>query len=65
MAEKIDIKKTVLNKAQYPKIINTKFSELGVNSITDIIEETPTVESFFKLYDELFYDIPALGNKNW
>ncbi|MBF70980.1 MAG: hypothetical protein CMA95_00540 [Euryarchaeota archaeon] len=64
MAEKIDIKKTVLNKAQYPKIINTKFSELGVNSITDIIEETPTVESFFKLYDELFYDIPALGDKN-
>mgnify|MGYP001178384637 CR=1 FL=1 len=64
MAEKIDIKKTVLNKAQYPKIINTKFSELGISNITDIIEETPTVESFFKLYDELFYDIPALGSKN-
>ena len=64
MAQKIDTKKKVFNKDQYPKTINTQFSELGVTSITDAIEETTTVEEFFQLYDEMFYDIPALGNKN-
>ncbi len=64
MEQKVDTKKKVFNKAQYPKTINTQFSQLGVTSITQAIEETPTVEEFFQLYDELFYDIPALGATN-
>ena len=64
MNQKVDTKKQVFNKAQYPKTINTQFSQLGVTSITTAIEETPTVEEFFQLYDELFYDIPALGASN-
>jgi hypothetical protein len=64
MEQKVDTKKKVFNKAQYPKTINTQFSQLGVTSITQAIAETPTVEEFFQLYDELFYDIPALGATN-
>jgi len=64
MGQKVDTKKKVFNKAQYPKTINTQFSQLGVTSITQAIAETPTVEEFFNLYDELFYDIPALGATN-
>ena len=64
MEQKIDTKKKVFNKAQYPKTINTQFSQLGVTSIIQAIAETPTVEEFFQLYDELFYDIPALGATN-
>ena len=64
MEQKVDTKKKVFNKAQYPKTINTQFSQLGVTSITQAIAETPTVEKFFNLYDELFYDIPALGATN-
>lgn len=64
MEQKVDTKKKVFSKAQYPKTINTQFSELGVTSITTAIAETPTVEEFFNLYDELFYDIPALGVTN-
>lgn len=64
MEQKVDTKKKVFSKAQYPKTINTQFSELGVTSITTAITETPTVEEFFNLYDELFYDIPALGATN-
>ena len=37
---------------------------MGITPITTAIEETPTVEEFFNLYDELFYDIPALGETN-
>lgn len=64
MEQKVDTKKKVFNKEQYPKTINTQFSELGVTSITTAIEETPTVDDFFQLYDELFYEIPALGATN-
>lgn len=64
MEQRVDTKKKVFNKAQYPKTINTQFSELGITPITNAIAETPTVEEFFQLYDELFYDIPALGATN-
>lgn len=64
MEQKVDTKKKVFNKAQYPKTINTQFSELGITPITNAIEETPTVDDFFQLYDELFYEIPALGATN-
>ena len=64
MEQKVDTKKKVFNKAQYPKTINTQFSELGITPITHAIAETPTVGEFFQLYDELFYDIPALGATN-
>jgi hypothetical protein len=64
MAQKVDTKKKVFNKAQYPKTIDTQFSELGIIPINDSIAQTPTVEEFFNLYDELFYEIPALGTTN-
>jgi hypothetical protein len=64
MEQKVDTKKKVFNKAQYPKTINTQFSELGITPINDSIAQTPTVEEFFSLYDELFYEIPALGTTN-
>ena len=64
MEQKVDTKKKVFNKSQYPKTINTQFSELGITPINDSIAQTPTVEEFFSLYDELFYEIPALGTTN-
>jgi hypothetical protein len=62
--EKIDLKKKGYNKVVYPTIINTRFNELGVISVNSQIEATPTVEDFFDLYNQLFYEIPAFGNTN-
>ena len=64
MAKKIDVKKQVFNKAQYIKTIDTTFNELGVTNIIEDIESTVTVEQFFELYDELFYDIEPNGVNN-
>lgn len=64
MEQKIDTKKNVFNKAQYPKTIDTSFKELGVTSIVDDLNSQPTVEDFFNLYNELFYDIPPNGETN-
>jgi hypothetical protein len=64
MANKVDVKKTVFNKPQYIKTIDTTFNELGVTNIVNDIESTVTVENFFEYYDELFYEIPATGENN-
>ena len=57
--ERVDLIKKVYSKTEYPKIIDTKFSQLGVTSIPNQIEDTFTVEEFFQKYNELFYEIPA------
>jgi len=64
MSDKIILNKTVYNKDVYTKMIDTSFKQLGVKTVQQQIEETPTVEYFFQLYNELFYDIPELGETN-
>ena len=64
MENKVDVKKTVFNKAQYQKTIDTGFNELGITNITEDIESTLTVEKFFENYNEIFYEIPATGETN-
>jgi hypothetical protein len=63
MAENIPIEKTVYNKNTFSKVINTRFSQF----LTDAEEaETPvfTIEDFFELYEQLFYQIPKEGDTN-
>ena len=62
--ERVDLIKKVYSKTEYPKIIDTKFSQLGVISIPNQIDATFTVEQFFQQYNNLFYDIPAFGETN-
>jgi hypothetical protein len=64
MAENISFNKQVYNKLQYEKVINTSFSQLGVQPINEQIENQPTVNDFFDMYNEMFYDIPELGVVN-
>jgi hypothetical protein len=59
--ERVDLIRKVYSKTEYPKIINTKFNELGVSSTPDDIAATFTVFDFFQKYNELFYDIPSYG----
>jgi|TARA_B110000908_G_scaffold105489_1_gene124216 hypothetical protein len=64
MENQVDVKKTVFNKPQYIKTIDTTFSELGVTNMVEDIESTVDVTKFFEYYDELFYEIPATGETN-
>ena len=56
--------KKVYNKKEYEKTINTSFLQLGVKSIQEQIEEQPTVQEFFDMYNNLFYQINELGENN-
>jgi hypothetical protein len=58
----IPVQKTVFNKDTYGRVIDTQFSQL----LNQNVEETNTftVDDFFQLYDELFYQIPKEGDVN-
>ena len=64
MAENIQLNKNVFNKLQYQKTIDTSFTELGVKTIQEQLDEQPTVQEFFDLYNQLFYEIPEEGDTN-
>lgn len=64
MAEKINLNKNVSNKRTYEKTINTSFTELGIQSIQEQVDNQPTVQEFFQMYNELFYEIPEIGEIN-
>jgi hypothetical protein len=59
----IPIQKQVFDKDQYGKVIDTQFRQLLNPQAT---EETPTftLDDFFELYDQLFYQIPKEGDAN-
>ena len=64
MAQDINLNNKVFNKTEYKKVINTNFTQLGVKTIQEQLDEQPTVQEFFDLYNQLFYEIPELGETN-
>lgn len=59
MAENIPVRRAVYDKNRFSKVIDTQFREL--NS-PEVVAPEVTVEDFFALYDELFFDIPKEGD---
>jgi hypothetical protein len=59
----IPIQKTVFNKDTYSRVVNTQFSQL-LNQGTEDEALSFTVDDFFQLYDEVFYQIPKEGDIN-
>jgi len=59
----IPIEKQVFDKNQFGKVIDTEFTQL-LNQQTEIPTPTFTLDDFFTLYDQLFYQIPKEGDAN-
>ena len=59
----IPIQKTVFNKDTYSRVVDTQFSQL-LNQGTEDEALSFTVDDFFQLYDEVFYQIPKEGDVN-
>lgn len=64
MSEKIIILKKSFDKNIFNKVVDIEFTQL-VNNQNEA-EETPifTIDDFFELYEQLFYQIPKEGNVN-
>ena len=58
----IPIEKQVFDKNSFGKVIDTQFHQL----LNNVNEETSTftIEDFFQLYEDLFYQIPKEGDTN-
>lgn len=61
MDRNISIEKTVFEKGNFERVIDTSFKTF-VRSTA--LAETTSVEEFFKIYDEIFFEIPAEGETN-
>jgi len=63
--DKINLVKTVYNKDQYQKVIDTSFTQLvQPASQADTGSVLPTINEFFSYYNQLFFDIPKFGETN-
>jgi hypothetical protein len=59
----IPIQKTVFNKDTYGRVIDTQFHQF-LNQGTTEEPLSFTVDDFFELYEQLFYQIPKEGDTN-
>jgi uncharacterized protein YbgA (DUF1722 family) len=58
----IPVQKQVFDKNIYPRVIDTQFSQLINQQVEE--EQTFTLDEFFELYEQLFYQIPKEGEIN-
>ena len=64
MSEKVDLIKEVYGRNTYPRVIDISFNELYTPITAATVTQQITVEAFFDLYNELFFQIPATGEVN-
>ena len=62
MAEELNLSKQVYGTSTYTKVIDTQFKQLVSPAAPE--EEPVTVDRFFELYDQLFFEIPVTGEVN-
>ena len=59
---KVNLNRTVFNKRKFNQSVDTEFSQLVPKKEAEV--PAPTVEDFFNLYTDLFYEIPKEGETN-
>jgi hypothetical protein len=64
MAIDVNFNKEYFDKRTYEKTIDTAFTQIGVKTTQEQLDEQPSVQEFFDLYNQLFYQIPELGDTN-
>ena len=61
----VDLTKTVYEKTQYQKVIDTSFTQLvQPPALSPTASFLPSIDEFFSYYEELFFDIPKFGETN-
>jgi hypothetical protein len=58
----IPVQKTVFNKDTYGRVIDTQFSQLLNQGVAET--NSFSIDDFFQLYEDLFYQIPKEGDTN-
>ncbi len=58
---RISLDKSIFNKGEFEKVVDNRFKQLIK---TQGLDDDITIEEFFQLYDELFFQIPREGDVN-
>lgn len=58
MANEVRLQKTVFEKGNFDKVVDRSFNTFAQPIA---VEDLPTVEEFFDLYEQLYYEIPIEG----
>jgi hypothetical protein len=64
MEQEVKLVKEVYGRNTYTRVIDTAFSELYTPVTASLATANITVDQFFDLYNELFFQIPATGEVN-
>ena len=64
MKQKVNLNKQVFSKTQYPRVVNTEFTQLTPTNTEPVAVQDVSVDEFFVLYDKLFFEIPKTGNNS-
>ena len=64
MKKQVNLVKNSFSKTQYPRVIDTEFTQLAPSSTEPVAVQDVSVNEFFLLYDRLFFDIPRTGNNS-
>ena len=59
MSEIIDLGKTTFSRKNFEKVVDNRFKQLLNNR--PVVDDTFTIDDFFQLYEDLFYQIPKEG----
>jgi hypothetical protein len=59
MSEIIDLGKNTFSRKDFEKVVDNRFKQLLNNKST--VDNTFTIDDFFQLYNDLFYQIPKEG----
>jgi hypothetical protein len=59
MSEIIDLSKNTFSRRNFEKVVDNRFKQLLNNQ--GVIDDTLTIDDFFQLYSDLFYQIPKEG----
>lgn len=62
MGEELNLTRRVYGTSTYTRVIDTQFNQLVLPGVPE--EESVTVDRFFELYDQLFFEIPITGEIN-
>ena len=62
--ETVNLNKKLYAKNQYERVIDTKFSQLANVTPPEVTEATISVDEFFQNYNQIFFQIPKVGETN-
>jgi len=65
MSQEVNLIKEVYGRNTFTRVVDTSFSELYTPITASVApSQQITIDEFFDLYNELFFDIPATGEIN-